>query len=59
MTEKAFVVTNYLKFRADLRGFDLLLIEEIIRHGSERYYDVETQRVIVVGEHTDRLVMIP
>ena len=59
MTEKAFVVTDYLKFRADLRGFDLLLIEQIIRYGSERYYDVETQRVIVVGEHGDRLVMIP
>jgi len=59
MTEKAFVVTDYLKFRADLRGFDLLLIEQIIRYSSERYYDAETQRVIVVGEHGDKLVMIP
>lgn len=59
MTEKVFAVTDYLKFRADLRGFDLLLIEQIIHYGSERYYDVETQRVIVVGEHGDKLVMIP
>ncbi|MCX7093811.1 MAG: hypothetical protein NTY50_10235 [Methylobacter sp.] len=59
MAEKVFVVTDYLKFRAELRHFDLLLIEQIIRYGSERYYDVETQRVIVVGEHGDKLVMIP
>lgn len=59
MTEKVFVVPDYLKFRADLRGFDLLLIEQVIRHDSERYYDVETQRVIVVGEHGNKLVMIP
>jgi len=59
MTEKVFVITDYLKFRAELRGFDLLLIEQIIRYGPERYYDVETRRVIAVGDHGNKLVMIP
>jgi hypothetical protein len=52
------VVTDYLTIEWT-RGFDLLLIEQIIRYGSERYYDVETQRVIAAGEHGDKLVMIP
>jgi hypothetical protein len=34
--------TEYLKYRAAIRGFDLEKLEHIIRHSSERYFDTET-----------------
>ena len=51
--------TEYLQYRAELRGFDLTKLESIIRHSSERYFDTETRRAIVVGRHHKQLVMIP
>jgi len=51
--------TSYLRYRAAGRGFDLDLIENILRFSSERYYDVETDRAIAVGKHDERLVLIP
>ena len=51
--------TDYLKYRAQLRGLDLLIVEEILRFGEERYYDTVTGRKVVVGRHGGRLVMIP
>lgn len=51
--------TSYLRYRAAQRGFDLSIIERILRFSSERYYDVETERAIVVGKHDDYLVLIP
>ena len=51
--------TDYLRYRAGLRGFDLAKLERIIRHSSERYFDTETGRSIVVGRHGRKLVMIP
>jgi len=51
--------TDYLKYRATLRGFDLTKLEDIIRHSSERYFDTETGRHIVVGRHDQQLVIIP
>ncbi len=51
--------TDYLKYRATLRGFDLTKLEEIIRHSSERYFDTETGRHVIVGRHDQQLVMIP
>lgn len=51
--------TEYLQYRAELRGFDLAEIERIIRRSGERYLDTETQRMIVVGRHNRQLVMIP
>jgi hypothetical protein len=51
--------TPYLQYRAELRGFDLAKIEEILRYGQERYYDGETDRLVVVGRHDDCLVLIP
>ena len=30
-----------------------------MRYSQERYFDIETQRGIVVGEHGNKLVMIP
>ena len=51
--------TNYLKYKASLRGFDLSIIENIIRHTSERYHDVVTGRDIAVGQYDGKLVLIP
>lgn len=48
-----------MRYRAERRGFDFELIESILRFGNERYYDVETDRRIVVGKHKTQLVMIP
>lgn len=59
MTNKKCTFTDYLKFRAELRGFDLVKIEDILRHSQERYFDTETQRHIVVGKHGDKWVTIP
>ncbi len=53
------IFTNYIKYRATLRGFNLDKIENILRYSQEKYFDVETQRKIVIGKHNDNLVMIP
>jgi hypothetical protein len=53
------VWTDYMKYKAKLRGFDLAMIENIIRASPERYSDTETGRRVVVGRHDNRLVMIP
>ncbi len=59
MTDKVLIFTDYLKYRAELRGFDLNLIEKIIRYSSERYIDSESYRYVVIGDHSNKLVMIP
>jgi hypothetical protein len=51
--------TDYLKYRAALRGFDLEKLEVIVRHSNERYFDTETGRHVVIGRHEQQLVMIP
>ncbi|NJK53952.1 MAG: hypothetical protein HC936_16275 [Leptolyngbyaceae cyanobacterium SU_3_3] len=51
--------TSYLRYRATQRDFDLDSIETILRFSNERYYDVETNRAIVVGKHDEQLVLIP
>ena len=53
------VWSNYLRYRAELRGFKLAKIEEILRFSGERYYDTVTGREIAVGKHDNRLVIIP
>lgn len=53
-----FVWTDYMKYRAALRGFDLDKIEDIVRYSAERYLDAETGRQIVIGYHDPKLVMI-
>lgn len=50
--------TEYLKYRAQLRGFDLSQLEQIVRHSGERYRDTETGRMIAVGRHEQSLVLI-
>lgn len=51
--------TDYLRYRAELRGFDLAELERILRFGEERYFDTATGRNVVVGRDHGRLVMIP
>jgi hypothetical protein len=51
--------TGYMKHRAELRGFEFLKIENILKHSAENYLDTATQRLIVVGKHDDILVLIP
>ena len=51
--------TDYLKYRAKLRGFNLSGIEEIIRFSTERYFDSSTERWVVIGKDSNILVMIP
>ena len=51
--------SDYLRYRAKIRGFDLEKLEHIIRHSSERYLDTETGRHVAVGRHGEQLVMIP
>lgn len=53
------VWTEYLQYRAALRGFDLEKLEYVIRHSSERYFDTETGRPVVVGRHDQLLVIMP
>jgi hypothetical protein len=53
------VWTEYLQYRAKLRGFDLTMLEYVVRHSGERYLDTETRLTVVVGRHGRELVMIP
>ena len=46
-----FVWADYMKYRAALRGFDLTTIEDIVRYSTERYFDTETSRWVVIGHH--------
>ena len=51
--------SEYLRYRAVARGFELAKIENIMRFSGERYLDTVTGRLIVAGKHDDRLVIIP
>ena len=52
------VWTAYLKHRARLRGFDLAEIERIVRFSEERYFDVITQRTVVIGRDRKQLLLV-
>ncbi len=51
--------TDYMQYRAKLRGFDLVKLEGIVAHATERYYDTETGRAVVIGHHDRDLVILP
>ena len=51
--------SDYLKYRAELRGFELAKIEHILRYSGERYFDTVTRRMISVGRHDDIPVIVP
>lgn len=51
--------TNYLVYRMTLRGYQKSKIETIIRSSSERYFDTETRRSVIIGKHGNKEVIIP
>ena len=51
--------TEYLKYRAALRGFDLAQVEQIVKSSKERYMDTATNRQVVIGRCGRTLVLIP
>lgn len=53
------VWTDYMRYRARLRGFDLEEVERIVRFSAERYFDRGTGRMIAVGRHVESLVIVP
>ncbi len=54
-----YIFPEYLKYRAETRGYELDKIEDILRFSTERYLDTITNRMIAIGRHDKRLVMIP
>ncbi|OQC03721.1 MAG: hypothetical protein BWX80_02694 [Candidatus Hydrogenedentes bacterium ADurb.Bin101] len=50
--------TDYMRYRATLRGFDLEMVERIVRYSTERYLDHVTGSHIAVGPHEPVLIMI-
>jgi hypothetical protein len=53
------VWTDYMRYKARLRGFNLAKIEDVVRYSAERYFDTKTARWIVIGRHDNWLVAIP
>jgi hypothetical protein len=51
--------TDYLKYRLDARGYKKEEIERIIRFSTERYFDTETRRFVIIGKHGAKEVIIP
>ena len=51
--------TEYLEYKARLHGFDLTIIEQVVRYSEERYFDTTTHRLIAVGRHDSRLIIVP
>ncbi len=51
--------TEYMQYRARLRGFDLSRLESVLLRSTERYFDTETGRSVVIGGYNDNLVMVP
>lgn len=59
MGERVIAWTEYMKYRLALRGYDLVMVEHIVRYSLERYFDTVTGRLVGVGRHKELLVMIP
>ena len=59
MDRKRVIITDYVTYRAHTRGFDIQDVESIVRHSEERFFDVETRRLVAVGRSANKLVMIP
>jgi hypothetical protein len=50
--------TSYARRRCAQRGFQLDILESLLRTSTERYSDVDTGRRVVVGRHDALLVLI-
>ena len=59
MKEATIAWTEYMKYRLTLRGYDLAIVEHILRYSSERYVDTVTGRLVAIGRHMNLMVMIP
>ena len=59
MDEARIEWTDYMRYRAALRHFDLARIEQVVRYSTERYADTVTGRLIAVGKHESHLIMVP
>lgn len=59
LDESIIMWSDYMKYRAESRGFELPKIENILRYSGERYFDTITRRKVVVGWHDKNLVLIP
>jgi len=59
MDQTEILWTDYMKYRLDLRGYYSETVEYIVRYTSERYIDSVTGRLVAIGKHDKRLVMIP
>ncbi len=57
--ELRIIWSEYMKYRAKLREFELKHIEHILRYSDEKYFDTVTRRLVVVGTHDDQLVLVP
>ncbi len=54
-----YIFSEYLRYRVETRGYDIGKIEDILKFSTERYLDTITNRMIAIGKHDKRLVMIP
>jgi hypothetical protein len=59
MDETRIVWSDYMRYRLRLRDFDLATVEHIVRYSGERYRDTVTGRLVAVGRHDERLLVIP
>ena len=59
MDETEVFWSDYMQYRLRLRGFNLATVERIVRYSGERYRDTVTGRLVAVGRHDERLIVIP
>jgi hypothetical protein len=59
MDETGIVWSDYMRHRLRLRGSDLATVEQIVRYSTERYVDTGTGRLVAVGRHGERLILVP
>ena len=59
MDETEVVWSDYMRYRLRLRGFDIAAVEQIVRYSAERYADTATGRLVAVGRHDNRLILVP
>lgn len=58
METRRVVWTNYMRYRAGMRGFDLAAVENIVRYSTERYADLDTGRFVAIGRHASDLLVV-
>ena len=56
---KDILLTEYMSYRVKQRHYDFSILKEIIRFGTEKYFDTETARTVAVGRHREKIVLVP